>query len=430
MSQEQAQATAPPAAQGAVFAVTVLTLMNLLNYLDRWVPAAVKDLFKQDLDLSDAETSLPFTAFVIVYMLASPIFGGLADRAPRRLLIALGVALWSLATAAAALATGFWSLFFARALVGVGEAAYATIAPSLIADFYPPARRNRILTIFYVAIPVGSALGFTLGGVVGARWGWQAAFLVAGLPGLLAAGGALLIREPVRGAFEDPEARQAQPPRWPEALRLMFSSRLYVCAVAGYTLVTFATGGMADWFAVFLSRRHGLSVAEAGSAIGTVTVVGGLLGTALGGLLADRLRGWTRQPYLALSGFSMLVATVAAGVALLAPDARSCVTWILIAQFFLWFYNGPINALIVNAVPAAIMARAFSVSILAIHLLGDAISPPIIGAVSDATGSLPLALKIVPTTLGIGAVIWLWGWFTIPEVERAPGEKAAAPPVH
>jgi sugar phosphate permease len=185
---------------------------------------------------------------------------------------------------------------------------------------------------------------------------------------------------------------------------------------------------MAEWFAVFLTRHRGLSVDEAGSAVGTVTVVGGLLGTALGGLLADRLRGWTRQPYLALSGFSMVLAAAAAGVALMIPEARACVLWIGVAQFFLWFYNGPINALIANSVPAAIMARAFSVSILAIHLLGDAISPPIIGALSDATHDLPGALRIVPVMLGLGAAVWLWGWWTIPEAETPPGAQVAPPP--
>src|SRR4051812_45379759 len=114
----------------ATFALTVLTAMNLLNYLDRYVPSAVKDLFKADLGLTDTQTSLPLTAFVVVYMLASPIFGSLADRLSRRHLIAAGVALWSLATAAAAWATGFTSFFIARALVGVGEAAYATISPA------------------------------------------------------------------------------------------------------------------------------------------------------------------------------------------------------------------------------------------------------------------------------------------------------------
>src|ERR1051325_2148837 len=185
--------------QGAGFAVVILTTMNLLNYLDRWVPSVVKDLFKTDLHLTDTQTSLPLTGFIFVYMLTSPVFGALADRWPRKVLIAAGVALWSVATGAAALAVGFWTFFLARAMVGVGEAAYATLSPALLSDFYAPERRNRILTIFYVAVPVGSALGFELGGLLGGHYGWRAAFLICGLPGLLVAALALAIRDPGRG---------------------------------------------------------------------------------------------------------------------------------------------------------------------------------------------------------------------------------------
>jgi MFS family permease len=412
--------------EGATFAIVLLTIMNLLNYLDRYVPAAVKDLFKADLELTDAQTSIPSMAFIVVYMLASPAFGSFADKGPRRLLIALGVALWSLATAGAALAQNFTQFLIARAFVGVGEAAYATISPSLISDYFPPEKRNRIMTIFYVAIPVGSALGFGLGGLIGAHWGWRAAFLVCGLPGLLVAAATFMIREPGRGTFDTPEQKKATLPSWGEALKTMARSKEYVCAVAGYTLVTFASGGMADWFPTFLSRHRGMDLAEAAGTIGMVTVIGGLLGTAAGGLLADRLRGRTRQPYLALSAMSMVLATVAAVIALKVESKQAVALWILAAQFFLWFYNGPINAMIANAVPSAMIARAFAVSILSVHLLGDAISPTIIGVISDATGNLALAVMIVPLTMGLGALVWLVGWRTIAETRRE-GPAAAAP---
>ncbi|HEV8356992.1 MAG TPA: MFS transporter [Gemmatimonadales bacterium] len=393
---------------GARFAIIVLTAMNLLNYIDRYVPSAVKDLFKKDLHFSDVQTSLPLTAFVIVYMLTSPLFGTLADRMSRKVLIALGVALWSLATAGAALATGFVSFMVARALVGVGEAAYATIAPSLISDYFPPERRNRILTYFYVAIPVGAALGFTLGGVVGNAYGWRAAFLVCGLPGLLAAGLALAIREPGRGTL-DPVAPDAVP-GWPEALRRLRTTAPYVIAVAGYVAVTWAGGGMADWFPTFLSRFRGMSVAEAGSLTGTATVLGGLAGTLTGGLVADRLKGRTRSPYLALSASSMVPAAGFAVVALTAHGRLAIGVAIVLANFFLWCYNGPINAIIVNSVPAAMRARAVSISILSIHLLGDAISPTMIGAISDRTGNLMNGVALIPVMMLVGAGIWGFGW--------------------
>ncbi|MFZ5481961.1 MAG: spinster family MFS transporter [Myxococcota bacterium] len=393
-------------AADAKFAVAVLTAMNLLNYFDRYVPSAVKDLFKTDLGLTDAETSWPLTAFVVVYMITSPIFGSLADRVPRRVLIAGGVALWSLATGGAALATGFWTFLLARALVGVGEAAYATLAPPLISDYFPPERRNRVLTLFYVAIPVGAALGFAIGGWLGKLWGWRVAFLACGLPGVLAALLALKIRDPGK----QPAAGDPPPPGWPEAARTLLANRSFVFAVAGYTLVTFASGGMADWLPTWLARARGMDLAAAGSAVGTVTVVGGLGGTLAGGWLADRLAGRTKNHYLALSALSMGPAAVLAGVALLLPGAGMAVACVGVAQFFMWFYNGPINTVIANSVPAEMRARAFSLSILCIHLFGDAISPPIIGQISDVTGDLTLAVAIVPVMLAAGAATWALGW--------------------
>jgi len=403
----------PAVHSGARFAIIVLTAMNLLNYIDRYVPSAVKPLFQRELGFSDAQTAYPLTAFVLVYMLTSPIFGSLADRMSRKVLIALGVALWSLATAGGALATGIVTFILARALVGVGEAAYATIAPSLISDYYPPDRRNRILTIFYVAIPVGAALGFTLGGLVGNAYGWRVALLVVGLPGLIAAGLALLIKEPVRGAF-DP-VRVASIPSWPAALKVLRTTAPYVFAVAGYVAVTWAGGGMADWFATFLVRHRGMELSAAAGLTGAATVVGGLAGTLTGGLLADWLKKKTKSPYFALSSLSMIPA---AGFALLAITAESRLVIgaaILLAQFFMWFYNGPINAIIVNSVPAAMRARAVSMSILFIHLFGDAISPTMIGVISDRTGDLMNGMMLIPVMMLLGAAIWGVGWRSVRE---------------
>jgi MFS transporter, Spinster family, sphingosine-1-phosphate transporter len=399
-------------ASGAGFAVLILTMMNLMNYVDRWVPSVVKDLFKADLRLTDAQTSLPLGGFIIVYMLTSPIFGALADRWPRKVLIAAGVALWSLATGAAALAVGFWTFLLARALVGVGEAAYATLSPALLSDFYAPSRRNRILTIFYVAIPVGTAMGFVLGGALGQRFGWRAAFLICALPGLALAAMALAIRDPGRGKF-DFDAAQA-PPRWRQAIPTLLRNREFVLAVGGYAAVTFGSGALADWFPVFLQRHRGFSVELSGRYVGLSAIAGGLGGTLAGGLLGDALKRWTRQPYLALSGWSMALATLFGLLALSLTNPNLAIVMLFVAQFFLWFYNGPINAIIANSVPSALRARAFAFSILLIHLLGDAVSPTIVGAVSDRMG-LPHAIQLVPVAMGVGALVWLYAWRRLPE---------------
>lgn len=407
------RAEAPEASRGATRALAVLTAMNLLNYLDRYVPSAVKDLFAGDLHLTDAQTSYPTTAFVVVYMLASPIFGALADRYPRQRLVAVGVGLWSAATAAAAFASGFWSFLVARSLVGVGEAAYATLSPSILSDHYPPARRNRILTLFYLAIPIGSAIGFGLGGSLGTHFGWRAAFLACGLPGLAAAAAAWFLHDPPRGAFD--EATSATPPSWGPALRAFAANREYVLTVAGYAAVTFASGALAEWFPTFLKRHRGFDLADADLLVGATSAIGGLLGTLCGGVLADRLQARTRQPYLALSGLSMLVATLFATAAMSVRGHVAIGACILLAQFFLWFYNGPVNAIIVNSVRPELRARAMSFSILAIHLLGDAASPSIVGKVSEVSGTLAPAMSMVPVALGLGAAIWLYGWRSLPE---------------
>lgn len=403
----------PKAMKGSLFAVVILTGMNLLNYLDRYVPSAVKPLFQKDLGLTDAQTAWPLTAFIVVYMLTSPLFGAMADRFPRKGLVAAGVALWSLATAAAAFAWGFWSFLIARALVGVGEAAYATLSPSLIADYYPPERRNRILTFFYVAIPVGAALGFVLGGVLGAAHGWRTAFLICGLPGVALALLVLLIKEPPRGQFD--EKPQLPVPDWKQALSVLRRTPVFVWTVAGYTAVTFASGALADWFPTFLSRHRGFELAEAGSLVGTTAVVGGLGGTLLGGLAADWLKGRTRQPYLALSAGSIALCAVFAVLTLMATTKLAITVCMFAAQLFLWFYNGPVNALIVNSVASQLRARAVSISILSIHLFGDAISPPIVGMIADETGSLPMGIALVPVALAVGALVWARAWRTLPE---------------
>jgi len=414
-------------AGSARYVVILLTAINLLNYIDRYLPSAVKDLFKDDLHLTDFQTSLPFTAFVLVFVVASPIFGSLADTYSRKKLIAIGVAIWSLATAGAAFAWNFPLFFAARALVGIGEAAYATIAPALISDLYPAAKRNRVLTIFYVAIPIGSAIGFGIGGFIGSHFGWRIAFLLAGIPGLFVAALALFMSEPRRGQF-DKKQKKEKAPTWPSALKALRKNRVYLATVAGYTLVMFAAGGIAEWFPTFLVRHRGYTTEEAGFSVGMVMIVAGIGGTAAGGILGDKLVGRTRHPYLALAGFAMIPATIFATATLFVKSHWAITACLFTAQFFAWFYNGPINTVLVNSVPANLRARAFSLSILSTHVFGDAISPPVIGFISDHGGGLWLALGLIPLMLALGTVVWLVAWRFLPEQPDAhiPRETAQA----
>ncbi len=389
--------------------VGVLTTMCLLNFIDRYAPSAVKDLFKADLGLTDEQTGLVFSAFIFVYTLACPVFGSLAERGNRPRLLAIGVALWSLATVAAAFADGFAMLLLTRALVGIGEAAFITISPAMIADLYPPARRNRALTVLNVAVPLGVAIGFTLAGTFGQWWGWRAAFVIVGLPGLLLSLVALRLHDPPRGGFDD-DAEPVPPPPWSGALRGLAANRRWLFATGGYVAMTFAMGGIGDWFPTFLSRERGFSYAEAGTVAGLSIVVGGLVGTVLGGALADLLTGRMREAYFVVCGASCVPGlALAAWAVFFAQGALSITVALTVAQVFLWMYNAPVNALLVNGLDAGVRARGFAVSLMLTHLLGDVPSPPLIGAVSSATGSVAQGIGLALAAVGVAAVVWLIG---------------------
>eukprot|EP00128_Syssomonas_multiformis_P014495 Colp12_sorted_trinity150504_noHs@12936 len=404
------------AVPGALFGMIVLTIINLLNYVDRYVPSAVKDLLKKDLELTDAQTSAPITVFLVVYMVTSPIFAYLADAGYlRKRLIAGGVVLWSLATAAAALCNDFWSFLACRAFVGVGEAAYASIAPAIISDYYPARLRNRALSIYYMAIPVGSAIGYTLGGAIGDALGWRYAFVIAGLPGVLIGILTLFIAEPPLGHFDTDSNGEKEKVPWLQVAKSIFTNGTYMFILVGMTLITFGSGGMADWLPTFLERVHGMDATTAGSVTGVTTVAGGIGGTLAGGIFGDLLKKKMRSPYLFVSGIAMLPSVIASSLILVFGGKVLASVLVFIAQFFLWFYNGPTNALTANCVPANIRARAFGLQIFIIHALGDAISPPIIGAISDSTGNLTSAIVLIPISLGLGGIVWLAGAFLVNE---------------
>src|SRR3984885_3797405 len=301
----------------------VLTVINLLNYLDRFIPSAVLPQMKAS-GIVSTDFQLGFLApgFVVVYMLAAPAFGYLGDRRSRTRPIAIGVALWSLATMWSGLSRTYWELFASRAAVGIGESAYATISPALLADYYPPARRGRIFAIFYMAIPVGAALGYVVGGLVSQTWGWRAAFFVAGLPGLLLAFWVLRLPDPPRAE------RQQESPGMLAALHRTFvlytqlaRQGSYALTVLGYAAYTFAVGGLAFWMPTFLERVRGVPASRATTGFGAIVVVTGFLGPFLGGWLGDYCQRYTRQANLWVSGISTLLALPCAVVCLTSGSA-------------------------------------------------------------------------------------------------------------
>ena len=389
----------------AGYGLALVTLLNFINYVDRFILAAVLPRIKTDLVLTDFELGLLANAFLVTYFLTSPLFGRMGDRGPRTRLMAAGVAVWSLATATAGLARTFVQLVAARAAVGVGEAAYATISPALLADYFPPERRGRAFAIFYVAIPVGAAMGFLLGGALERAFGWRSAFLFVGLPGLLLAGLTLTAPDPPRGASDGQiDGPNSQPVR--QTLRALSHNRTYVGTVLGYAAYTFAVGGLAVWMPTYLERVRGLDLARADFLVGSVTVAAGLAGTFTGGYLGDRLSRRVRQGHLWLSGISALLAIFPAWLALTAASAPVYQWAFFATEFLLFLSTGPINVVIVNAVQVSTRAMAMAVSIFVIHALGDAIAPPLIGIIAD-TGGLERAVLVVPLAVAASGLLWI-----------------------
>lgn len=395
------------------FLLALLTGINLVNYLDRYIIAAVGPKVQEELGFSDFQFGLVVNAFMIGYFATSPFFGALGDRRPRKGLIAIGIAIFSLATAASGLMRSFASMLGARFAVGVGEASYGTLAPTIIDDLAPPARKSRWLAVFYVAIPVGSALGYLLGGAIESLWGWRTTFFVAGLPGLLLALAYLLTEEPARR--ERPTARPAL-----AEYRRLASIPLYRSAVIGYTAYTFALGGFAAWAPKYLYQQLEMDLAKADFLFGAVLCVAGLLATAIGGWLGDRWPGADRaRANLRICALSSIAAVPCAAACLLAETPLTFFAAIFAAELCLFLATAPINVALLHSVPEGLRASAMAASIFVIHLLGDFISPPLIGAISDAS-TLRTGMWVLPVAIGIGAATWWFGSSQRRELAQGP----------
>jgi MFS transporter, Spinster family, sphingosine-1-phosphate transporter len=396
-------------------ALVVLTLINMFNYIDRYIVPPLFESLRNDPVMghpSDAQLGGLMTAFLVVYMLTSPVFGTLGDRMSRMRLLGFGVALWSFATAIGGLVGSFIALFVARAIVGIGEAAYGTIAPAVLADYFAPATRGRMMAIFYCAIPIGSALGYVLGGTVDTHFGWRAAFFVAGVPGLLLALLAFTVPDPPRGTWEEPARTKPDLTLSKlafalQAYRTLARNRTYVLTCAGLAAYTFALGGIATWLPSFLERIRGISHARAASVPGAILVITGFIGTFAGGWLGDKWLPRNRQAYLWLSGIATLTATPIALVVFLAPSPVVFWSATVVAEILLFASTGPIQAVTVNAVSPTMRATAMASQIFFIHLLGDVPSPPLIGAISDAS-SLATGVLVVPVAVFVSGAVWVY----------------------
>jgi MFS family permease len=340
----------------------------------------------------------------------------LGDRLPRKPLIVAGAVLWSTATLLTAWVHTYTELYWRHALVGVGEATFSIFAPAMLADYYPEEQRNRVLSIFYLSIPVGAALGYLLAGQLGSAFGWRTPFYVAALPGMLIALCVLLfVREPVRGAADRLKASFERSTVWG-----IFRNPAFWASSLGMAAMTFSIGGISVWMPTFLTRYNGMSLQRANLVLGAVTIVDGIAGTLAGGWMGQR---WLRRNHRALyllSGWSAALAVPGALVAFFAPRSWT-VPALLVAEFFLFLNTGPLNAALVNSVSAAVRSTAIALNLFLIHALGDAPSPRLIGAVSDRA-SLRVGLALTLASMLVSAAILFFGSRFAPRLE---GEAVA-----
>ena len=418
MADWQRPAPDPMAAGRARGVLLLLCGINFLNYIDRYLLAACLPLIKEEFNLSDAHLGALVTAFMSFYIVSAPIAGLMADRYVRKRILSASIALWSLATAATGRAASYSVLFFTRALVGVGESGYSTIAPAFLSDVFPKDHRGRALAWFYVALPGGAALGYLLGGALSAHFGWRNTFYVGGVPGLLLALLILRVREPLRGETDlnsgsIPAMAAHRSERQSRHYADLLRNRSFVVITLSMAAFTFALGGVSFWMPTFLSRIRGIPLATANLQFGLMTAVCGSLGSFAGGYLGDFFLRYSRSAYLLVSAGGLLLAVPASLVGLLSSNPTTFLIGLAVAEFLLFLNYGPLHAAMINCVHPAIRNTALAVNIVILHLLGDALSAWVLGAISDAS-RLDRAMLIAPAFIMLSAGILLLGIRALP----------------
>jgi MFS family permease len=397
----------------ATMALGLLTALNLFNFIDRYVLPGVQPLVQREFHASDERMGALTYAFFITYMLAAPLTGWLGDRVPRKPLVVAGALLWSVATLFSATVHTYGQLYFRHAIVGIGEATFSVFAPAMIADMYPEEARNRVLSLFYLSIPVGAALGYLIAGQLGSSYGWRMPFLVSAAPGALIAVLILfMVPEPRRGAAD---RLPATPTR--ATIRGVLINPGYWSATLGMAMLVFTMGGISVWLPTFLFRVEGYSLPRSTQLLGAVTVIDGILGTIAGAWVAQRWLKRDRRALYLVSAWSAVLTFPAAMMVFFGPRALLLPS-ILLAEFFLFLNTGPLNTAIVNSVSAQVRSFAIALNLFLIHALGDAPSPLLIGAVSDRHG-LRLGLGLTLVALILSATILFLGSRFAPALQDA-----------
>ncbi|MCE9582032.1 MAG: MFS transporter [Planctomycetes bacterium] len=402
-------------------ALAILFFINFLNYADRYILSAVLSKVSHELVLKADQEGWLATVFTLGYMVSSPIIGSLADRWTRPRIIAVCCLVWSLATAASGLAIGYKTLLLARVFIGVGEAGFLTVGPPLIADLFSKESRGKALSVFYTGVPIGSAAGFVLGGLLptmrlaGWELGWRGTFGAVAIPGIAAALLCWIVAEPARGAMDLELDMHAPLPAkanlW-EQLAL-FRNRTFLLVTIALTGIAFATVPLLHWMPKFFEGVKGLSVKRANIMIGGTLILPGIIGTLLGGWAGDRIskRG-VPGGYLIVASIGLLGGVACLWTAILAHS-----TWVYLPSLFfgVMFFMSctpTLNTTIANISAPNARAMAYATVIFCMHAFGDTISPPIFGKVIKAGGLLHAYLWM-PVGLLVSAAACILGVFTI-----------------
>ena len=417
-------------------ALIVLTALNLLNYADRNVLFAVQPLVQAEFHVSKEQIGLLTSAFLGFYMIAAPFVGPLADRYSRKLIIVLGAIFWSGLTLLTAVTHTYTELLVRHTLVGIGEATFVTIAPTFVADLFHQNVRGRILGVFYLAIPVGSAAGYLLGGYLAPHHGWRFPFYIAAAPGFLLALVVWFLKEPPRGQFDsmkDTESGDLLPEDFKAGfvkeffvIILLYLKKLYrltfvllknpafLTATLGMAFMTYSLGGIQVWMPQFLSTERHYTLESANLMFGIIVVIDGILAALAGGWLGDFLLPKMKSSYYFVSAVSMALGVPVMIVALFSRGSMM-IPAIGMAAFFLLLNTAPLNAAVINSVGAHVRATAIAINIFIIHILGDVPSPTMMGWVADRR-SLQAAFVLPVIAMGISSAILFYGMKFAPAV--------------
>ncbi len=431
------------------YALGVLTLVNFLNYIDRQILPTVAPLMAKDLNLSDTEIGMMDAVLLLSFTVLAPLFGRLGDKYSRTKLMACAAVIWSFAT----VFTGFADklpfslpsislltislssiavmLCLVRVVVGVGESSYTTMTPSLLADYFPPKKRGTALGVFQAAIPLGFALGYVIGAVLAYYFGWRRAFMIVGVPGIIAAFLVWKLKEPQRGITDEVpvQTQTSQEPFLKTCLKIL-TTRDWIISTAGYTALTFVLGALATWAIILLSREKGMSETKAGITLGIVTLFGGAIGTFGGGLIADKVASKRENGYFMVCVISCVLGIVPTFLALVSGNPYIYLPSMFFAVLFLFLNNAPFHAILVNSTPSSIRATSIALNIVLIHICGDVVSRSGVGIMSDSLKAgnlsflasfanifsvnatekhLTAALMVSPIALIIAALFFFWG---------------------